>query len=118
VVRGRSAKGRTRELESALAARIAAVSAGDAISVLAENLLACQDDSPTRPHPRSPHTGVASRIARRLWRFADGVADDLEGRVVPVRYRRHPKHESAFSHYLLGPRSTTTTRMSRRRRRT
>lgn len=90
------------ELESVVAARIATVSDGDAIAVLAEDLLARQDNSPTRSHPNSPHTGVASRVTRRLWRFADGVADDLEGRVVPVRYRRHPKHDSAFSHYLLG----------------
>ena len=38
----------------------------------------------------------------RLWRFADSTADDSEGRVVPWRYRRHPKHDSDFSHYLLG----------------
>ena len=90
------------ELESVVAARIAAESDRDAVAVLAEDLLTTQDSSPTRTHPNSPHTGVAGRVTRRLWRFADSAADDLEGRVVPARYRRHPKHDSAFSHYLLG----------------
>ena len=90
------------QFESVVAARIAAESDRDAVSVLAENLLITQDSSPTRSHPNSPHIGVAGRVTRRLWRFADSAADDLEGRVVPARYRRHPKHDSAFSHYLLG----------------
>jgi predicted GNAT family acetyltransferase len=90
------------ELEGLVAARIAAASDWEVVAGLAEDLLATQDNSPTRAHPNSPHTGVAGQVIRRVWRFADGVADDLEGRVVPVRYRRHPKHDSAFSHYLLG----------------
>ena len=91
-----------QELERVAAARIAADSDQDAVAVLAEALLTTQDSSPTRAHPNSPHTGVAGRLARRLWRFADSTADDLEGRVVPARYRRHPQHDSALSHYLLG----------------
>jgi predicted GNAT family acetyltransferase len=90
------------DLESVIATRIAADSDRDALAVLAENLMTSQDNSPTRTHPNSPHRGVAGRIARRLWRFADSTADDLEGRVVPARYRRHPKYDSAFSHYLRG----------------
>ncbi|MEV6287860.1 N-acetyltransferase [Kribbella sp. NPDC051770] len=89
-------------LERVVAARIAADSDSDALAAHAEELLVAQDHSPTRSHPNSPHSGVAGRIARRLWRFADSTADDLEGRVVPARYRRHPKHDSAFSHYLRG----------------
>ncbi|TDU83297.1 putative GNAT family acetyltransferase [Kribbella voronezhensis] len=90
------------QLESMVAVRIAADSDRDALAVLAEDLLTSQDNSPTRTHPNSPHVGVPGRIARRMWRFADSTADDLEGRVVPARYRRHPKHDSAFSHYLRG----------------
>jgi predicted GNAT family acetyltransferase len=90
------------ELESVVAARIAAEFDRDAVAVLAEDLLTTQDSSPTRTHPNSPHTGVAGHVTRRLWRFADSTADDLEGREVPERYRRPPKHDSAFSHYLLG----------------
>ncbi|TCM36941.1 hypothetical protein [Kribbella sp. VKM Ac-2568] len=74
----------------------------DAVAVLAEDLLITQDSSPTRAHPNSPHTSVAGRLTRRLGRVADSTADDLEGRVVPAQYRRHPKHDSALSHYLLG----------------
>ena len=90
------------ECESVVAGRIAAESDREAVNVLAEELLTRQDSSPTRSHPNSPHLGVAGRVTRRLWRFADSTADDLEGRVVPARYRRHPQHDSALSHYLLG----------------
>jgi predicted GNAT family acetyltransferase len=90
------------QLESVVATRLAADSDWDAVAVLAEDLMTSQDSSPTRTHPNSPHVGVAGRIARRMWRFADSTADDLEGRVVPARYRRHPKYDSAFSHYLRG----------------
>ncbi|GAA1560324.1 hypothetical protein GCM10009789_12000 [Kribbella sancticallisti] len=92
------------ELENVVAARIATDSDWDAVAVIAEDLMISQDSSPTRTHPHSPHTGIAGRLIRRLWRFADSTADDLEGRVVPARYRRHPKHDSAFSHYLRGSR--------------
>jgi predicted GNAT family acetyltransferase len=92
------------QLEKVVAARIAADSDRDALAAVAEDLMTTQDSSPTRTHPNSPHVGVAGRIARRMWRFADSTADDLEGRVVPARYRRHPKYDSAFSHYLRGSR--------------
>jgi predicted GNAT family acetyltransferase len=90
------------QLESVVAARIAADSDRNALAAVAEDLMTTQDSSPTRTHPNSPHVGVAGRIARRMWRFADSAADDLEGRVVPSRCRRHPKYDSAFSHYLRG----------------
>jgi hypothetical protein len=37
-----------------------------------------------------------------MWRVADTAWDSAEGRVVPTRYREHPKKDSALSHYLRG----------------
>lgn len=37
--------------------------------------------SPTRPHPRLPHRGVAGRASRAVTRRADRVWDEFEGRV-------------------------------------
>jgi hypothetical protein len=75
---------------------------GDDVAELTEKLLAAEEKAPTRAHPNSPHTGAAGRIAHRMWRLADTAWDSAEGRVVPTRYREHPKRDSALSHYLRG----------------
>ncbi|HEY3004659.1 MAG TPA: hypothetical protein VGJ44_20095 [Kribbellaceae bacterium] len=75
---------------------------GDEVARLTEKLLAAEENAPTRAHPNSPHTGVAGRVAHRMWRLADTAWDSAEGRVVPTRYREHPKKDSGFTHYLLG----------------
>jgi hypothetical protein len=69
---------------------------------LTERLIAAEAVAPTRAHPFSPHTGPAGRLAHRWWRLADTAWDNAEGRVVPTRYREHPKQGSALSHYLRG----------------
>jgi hypothetical protein len=69
---------------------------------LTHKLLAAEERAPTRAHPNSPHTGPAGRITHKLWRLADTAWDSAEGRVVPTRYREHPKRDSALSHYLRG----------------
>jgi hypothetical protein len=76
--------------------------AGDDVSSLTEDLLTAEEKAPTRAHPGSPHTGPAGRLAHRMWRLADTAWDSAEGRVVPARYREHPKRDSALSHYLYG----------------
>jgi hypothetical protein len=84
--------------------------ADDDVSTLTEDLLTAEETAPTRAHPGSPHTGFAGRLAHRMWRFADTAWDSAEGRVVPTRYREHPKRDSALSHYLRGslmPEATT-----------
>jgi hypothetical protein len=72
------------------------------VDALTDRLLAAEEVAPTRAHPHTPHTGPAGRLAHRWWRLADTAWDNAEGRVVPTRYREHPKHDSALSHYLRG----------------
>lgn len=74
----------------------------DDVSNLTEDLLTAEEHAPTRAHPGSPHRGPIGRLAHRFWRAADLAWDSAEGRVVPVRYREHPKRDSALSHYLRG----------------
>ena len=75
---------------------------GEDVSALTERLLSAEEVAPTRAHPFSPHTGVAGRMAHRMWRVADTAWDSAEGRVVPTHYHAHPKRDSALSHYLRG----------------
>jgi hypothetical protein len=72
------------------------------VNTLTEDLLEAEEVAPTRAHPSSPHTGMAGRIAHRMWRMADTAWDSAEGRVVPIKYHAHPKRDSALSHYLYG----------------
>lgn len=69
---------------------------------LARALVKRQWSSPTRPHPNSPHSGVAGRVARQLWRIADSTWDELEGRGLPAEPTEHANQHSPFSHYLFG----------------
>jgi predicted GNAT family acetyltransferase len=69
---------------------------------LARALAKRQWSSPTRPHPNSPHAGVAGRLAHQLWRIADSTWDELEGRGLPTEPAEHANQHSAFSHYLFG----------------
>lgn len=72
------------------------------VNSLTEELLEAEEIAPTRAHPYSPHTGMAGRMAHRMWRIADTAWDSAEGRVVPTKYHVHPKRDSALSHYLYG----------------
>ncbi|MET9312227.1 GNAT family N-acetyltransferase [Kribbella sp. NPDC003505] len=75
---------------------------GDGATELARSLAKRQWTSPTRPHPNSPHAGVAGRLAHQLWRIADSTWDELEGRGLPSESAEHANQHSAFSHYLFG----------------
>jgi hypothetical protein len=79
------------------------------VSALTAELLTAEEVAPTRAHPYSPHTGKAGRLAHRMWRFADTAWDSAEGRVIPTRYRLHPKRDSTLSHYLLGSQTPDAT---------
>ena len=72
------------------------------VNTLTEELLEAEEIAPTRAHPFSPHTGMAGRMAHRMWRMADNAWDSAEGRVVPIKNPAHPKRDSALSHYLYG----------------
>jgi hypothetical protein len=43
------------------------------------------ENSPTRPHPNSPHTGAFAHQIRRLWARADRFWDAAEGRILSDR---------------------------------
>ncbi|MGW6279671.1 hypothetical protein [Kribbella sp. NPDC055071] len=75
---------------------------GSDVNTLTETLLEAEEVAPTRAHPHSPHTGMAGRLAHRMWRMADNAWDNAEGRVVPTNYHAHPKRDSTLSHYLYG----------------
>jgi hypothetical protein len=72
------------------------------VNTLTEELLEAEEVAPTRAHPHTPHTGMAGRLAHRMWRMADVAWDSAEGRVVPIKYHAHPKRDSTLSHYLYG----------------
>ena len=90
------------ELETAYSQRLCEELDGDHVNQLTEELLEAEEIAPTRAHPYSPHTGLAGRLAHRMWRVADTAWDSAEGRVIPTKYHVHPKRDSALSHYLYG----------------
>jgi len=70
---------------------------------LAERLRHREQHSPTRPHPYSPHTGLAGRVSHRVWSVVDGFWDNAEGRFVPHQPApRHPRSDSLLTRYMLG----------------
>ena len=69
---------------------------------LARKLFEAEAHGPTRPHPRTPHTGLLGLAARRMWALADRFWDAAEGRVIPapVRPPVH-RHDSLMAQYLV-----------------
>ena len=69
---------------------------------LAQRLFEAETRGPTRPHPRTPHTGLPGLVARRIWALADRFWDAAEGRVIPDPVRPAPhRHDSLISQYLV-----------------
>jgi hypothetical protein len=77
---------------------------GDPLLVdgLARRMFDSETHGPTRPHPRTPHTGLLGLAARRMWAVADRIWDAAEGRVIPepVHPARH-RHDSLLAQYLV-----------------
>ena len=72
------------------------------VDALARRVFEAETHGPTRPHPRSPHTGIFGLAARRVWAFADRVWDSAEGRVIPEPVRPRPhRHDSLLAQYLV-----------------
>ncbi|TCO33190.1 hypothetical protein EV652_103189 [Kribbella steppae] len=90
------------QMETAYSQRLSDEMDDADVNTLTEKLLEAEEVAPTRAHPYSPHTGMAGRLAHRMWRLADITWDSAEGRVVPTKYHVHPKRDSALSHYLYG----------------
>ena len=77
---------------------------GDPVQVdlLARRMFDIEVHGPTRPHPRTPHTGLLGSAARKMWALADRFWDAAEGRVIPEPIRRQPRrHDSLTAQYLL-----------------
>lgn len=77
---------------------------GDPVTVdgLARRMFDVESHGPTRPHPRTPHTGLLGLAARRVWAVADHFWDAAEGRVIPEPV--HPaahRHDSLLAQYLV-----------------
>jgi hypothetical protein len=77
---------------------------GDPATVegLARRMFDVESHGPTRPHPRTPHTGMLGLVARKMWSVADRFWDTAEGRVIPapIRPRTH-RHDSLMAQYLV-----------------
>jgi hypothetical protein len=72
------------------------------VDALARQVLDAETHAPTRPHPRLPHTGLLSLVARRIWTVADRLWDTVEGRVIPEPVRPAPhRHDSLMAQYLV-----------------
>ncbi len=77
---------------------------GDPVDVdgLARRIFDAETHGPTRPHPKSPHTGLPGLVARRMWAWADRFWDSAEGRVIPEPVRPpHHHHDSLLAQYLV-----------------
>lgn len=69
---------------------------------LARRVFEAETHGPTRPHPRTPHTGLPGLVARRIWALADRIWDAAEGRVIPAPVRPAPhRHDSLIAQYLV-----------------
>ena len=80
------------------------ISHGDPVTVdgLARRIFDAETHGPTRPHPRSPHTGMLGLVARRVWALADRFWDTAEGRVIPDPVHPAPhRHDSLIAQYLV-----------------
>jgi hypothetical protein len=69
---------------------------------LARRMFDVETHGPTRPHPRTPHTGFLGLAARRMWSLADRFWDSAEGRVIPAPVKPAPhRHDSLLAQYLV-----------------
>jgi hypothetical protein len=87
---------------------------------LARRMFDVECHGPTRPHPRTPHTGLLALVARRMWAIADHFWDAAEGRVIPVpvhpRHHRHDRRPRSSSITTSPLRSRSSAAHPRRRR--
>lgn len=82
---------------------LADVLSDEELIAIARRLRATERRSPTRPHPYSPHTGLAGRMSHRVWSVFDGFWDNAEGRVIPHHEPPpHPRRDSLITRYAMG----------------
>jgi hypothetical protein len=90
-----------RRLEEELCRRIAERLDEERLAGLADALAAAEPVGPTRPHPYTPHTGLAGLVARRVMLTADRVWDAFEGRMVPEPERQPKREPGRIAQYFL-----------------
>ncbi len=75
-----------------------------AADALASRLYRLEVTAPTRPHPHAPRSGMAGKLARRMWSRADRMWDSMEGRVLPqpVQPRVDRTPHGLLTQYLMG----------------
>jgi hypothetical protein len=72
------------------------------IDGLARRMFNVETHGPTRPHPRTPHSGLLGSAARRMWALADRFWDAAEGRVIPEPVRPPARrHGGLIAQYLV-----------------
>ena len=91
------------ERDAALVKQLAEGMSATEARALADRFTAAAERAPTRPHAYTPHTGPLGRLARRMWRIADGFWDEAEGRVIPRRPAKPPARPDSLMHrYMTG----------------
>jgi hypothetical protein len=102
--------------ENAIVDRLSDALSDREMNALAGRLQRTERRAPTRPHPYSPHAGLAGRVSHRVWSVVDGFWDNAEGRVIPHQAPPlNPHSDSLLTRYMLGsPRFDDPRRTERR----
>ena len=95
------ALGSHRRCEVDLAALLAGTMEPGELDDLTEKLHRAEGSAPTRPHPYSPHTGLAGLVARKVLHAVDSFWDTAEGRMSPEPTRPQKKKPGLLGQYLL-----------------
>jgi hypothetical protein len=90
-----------RRLEEELCRRMAERLDEARLAELADALSSAEPVGPTRPHPYTPHTGLAGLVARRVMLTADRIWDAFEGRMVPEPEHAPKREPGRIAQYFL-----------------
>lgn len=90
-----------RRAETDVVDRLTERLAGGDLDALTERLHRAEPGAPSRPHPYTPHTGLAGQFARRVMHAVDSFWDTAEGRMVPRATRPQRRAPGRFVQYLL-----------------
>lgn len=90
-----------RHLEDELCRRLTERLDDTRLEALADALVSAEPVAPTRPHPYTPHTGLAGLVARKVMRTADRIWDAFEGRMVPEPEPEPKREPGRVAQYFL-----------------
>ncbi|MBO0845703.1 MAG: hypothetical protein J2P22_09835 [Nocardioides sp.] len=90
------------QVESRMVAELIQHGDPETVDGLARRMFDVESHGPTRPHPKTPHTGMLGLMARKMWSVADRFWDNAEGRVIPEPVHPAPhRHDSLMAQYLV-----------------